>query len=146
MNRKNVVCVSVLSFVLVSLILVTTGKARLDSVAKAQISTDSRLGPVSRADGPVRMIRFIVSDDGIYPRKQTIQEGVVRLAHEDETNKSEGLVLERVNEATPTRVVVVKTNQSRLRGAELVRLTAGVYRVYDSSSPTNTAELIVESR
>jgi hypothetical protein len=146
MNRKTLACVCVLSFVLASLILVTTGKARLDSIAEARISADSRLGPVSRSDGPVRMVRFIVSDTGIYPRRQTMQEGVVRLAHEDKTSKSEGLVLERVNETTPTRVVVIKTNESRLRGAELVRLTAGVYRVYDSSSPMNTAELIVETK
>lgn len=146
MNRKTLACAWVLSFVLASLILVTTGKARLDSLTKEQISSDSRIGPVSRSDGPLRMVRFVVSDTGIYPQRQSIQEGVVRLAHEDKTSKSEGLVLERVNEAAPTRVVVIKTNEARLRGAELVRLTAGVYRVYDSSSPTNTAELIVEAK
>lgn len=45
--------------------------------------------------GPVRMIRFVLLETGLYPRTMRVDKGLINLAVEDETGVSEGLVVDR---------------------------------------------------
>lgn len=94
--------------------------------------------------GPVRMIRFVLWDNAIYPRSMRVDKGLINVALEDKTYASEGLAFERVVGGTHERVVTVRRLQDHWRGRELVRLTPGQYVVYDVSKPNNKADLLVE--
>jgi hypothetical protein len=94
--------------------------------------------------GPVRMIRFVLLDTGLYPRQLRVNKGLINLAVEDETGISEGLVLERVVNGARERITTVRRRSDARRGRELMPLTPGQYVVYDASKPNNKADLIVE--
>lgn len=94
--------------------------------------------------GPVRMIRFVLLDVGLYPREMRINQGLINLAVEDETGISEGLVVERVVNTSRERITTIRRMPNVRRGRELLRLTPGQYVVYDASKPNNKAVLIVE--
>jgi hypothetical protein len=93
--------------------------------------------------GPVRMIRFVVSDDGLYPRQMKVDSGLLNIVVEDKTNRSAGLVIESVLGDQLTTVTQIDRAQSQLRGRALLKLAAGRYRVSDASQPRHTAELVV---
>lgn len=93
--------------------------------------------------GPVRMIRFVLLDDGIYPRSMRIDQGLVNIALEDRTNRSEGLVIESVVGEQRNRVTQVRRAPQHWRGRELIRLTAGRYLISDASQPDHRAEMTV---
>ena len=93
--------------------------------------------------GPVRMIRFVLSPDGIYPRQMQVDHGLLNLAVEDQTEGSAGLLIESVLGDQRTRVTQVSRVENHRRGRALVRLTPGRYLVSDATRPTHQAELIV---
>ena len=94
--------------------------------------------------GPVRMIRFVLLETGLYPRSMRVDKGLINLAVEDETGISEGLVVERVVDSSRERITTIRRMPNVRRGRELMRLTPGQYVVYDASKPNNQARLIVE--
>jgi hypothetical protein len=94
--------------------------------------------------GPVRMIRFVLLDNGVYPRQMRVQQGLINLAVEDETGVSEGLAVERVVNSDRERITTIRRRPEVRRGRELMRLTSGQYIVYDASKPNNKANLLVE--
>lgn len=93
-------------------------------------------------NGPVRMIRFVLSNEGIYPRRLQVNQGLLNIAVEDKTAASEGLVIESVIGDQRARVAQISRRDER-RGRAVLRLTPGRYRVSDASQPGSTAELIV---
>lgn len=93
--------------------------------------------------GPVRMIRFVLSEDGIYPRAMRIDHGLVNVALEDRTNQSEDLVIESIVGEQRSRVTQVRRAEKHWRGRELIRLTPGRYLISDASQPDHRAELTV---
>ncbi len=94
--------------------------------------------------GPVRMIRFTLLKDGIFPRELRVQPGLLNIAIEDRTNSTSGLVIQRITGSEESRVGEVKRFADHWRGRELIRLERGRYRVFDASQPRNQAQLIVE--
>ena len=93
--------------------------------------------------GPVRMIRFVLQEDGIYPRSMQIDKGSVNLALEDRTKGSEGLVIEAIADDQRTQVARVRRAEQHWRGRQLIRLSPGRYVVSDASQPEHRAELTV---
>lgn len=93
--------------------------------------------------GPVRMIRFVLSDDGLYPARMQVDHGLLNLAVEDKTGKSEGLLVESVQGDQRARVTQINRAQGQLRARSLIKLPPGRYLVSDASQPSHTAELIV---
>jgi hypothetical protein len=145
MNWKRFTFLAFVSLVVVTLITALGVRARLNTTNEIELAAvgDNRPNSQAREQGPVRMIRFTLFDQSIYPRKQTIHHGLVQLALEDKTGKSQGLIVERVNRGEATRVAEIKAREGHWRGRVLLRLTPGMYRVYDSSLPANSAELTV---
>ena len=133
------------AFLVGLLCLVTTGALR-----QIRISNDSQLPNevvVAQGDlerGPVRMIRFVLLENALYPRSMRVDKGLVNLLVEDETGVSEGLVVERVVNNNHERMTTIRRQPNVRRGRELLRLTPGRYIVYDASKPDNKAELMVE--
>ena len=82
---------------------------------------------VTSERGPVRMIRFVLLDEGIYPRSMNIDKGLVNIALEDRTKGSEGLVIEAIVGDQRNRVTQVRRAEKHWRGRELLRLTPGRY-------------------
>ena len=93
--------------------------------------------------GPVRMVRFVLLDDGLYPARMQVDQGLLNLAVEDKTGKSKGLLVESVQDDQSVRVTQITRAQDGLRGRALLKLPPGRYRVSDASQPSHTAELIV---
>ena len=93
--------------------------------------------------GPVRMIRFVLSDDGLYPARMQVDHGLLNLAVEDKTGKSEGLLVESVQGDQRARVTQINRAQGQLRARSLIKLPPGRYLVSDASQPSHTADLIV---
>ena len=93
--------------------------------------------------GPVRMIRFVLLHDGIYPRQMRVDHGLFNIALEDRTDGSDGLVIESVSGDQRTKVTQIKRNEKHWRGRALVRLTPGHYVISNASQPDHRAELIV---
>ena len=109
-------------------------RSDLTLVAEAQETSDR---------GSVRMIRFVLSEDGIYPRSMRIDKGLVNIALEDRTKGSEGLLVESVAGEERTRVTQVRRAEKHWRGRTLIRLTPGRYLISDASQPEHKAELTV---
>ncbi len=93
--------------------------------------------------GPVRMVRFVLSDDGLYPARMQVDRGLLNLAVEDKTGKSEGLLVESVRSDERAKVTQINRAQGQLRARSLIKLPPGRYFVSDASQPNHTAELIV---
>ena len=93
--------------------------------------------------GPVRMVRFVLSDDGLYPARMQVDQGLLNLAVEDKTGRSEGLLVESMQGDQRARVTQINLAQDRLRGRAVLRLPPGRYVLSDASQPSHTAELIV---
>lgn len=134
------------TFLAVLLCLVTTVALR-----RSKILNDSQPAAnevvVAQGDserGPVRMIRFVLLENALYPRSMRVNQGLINLSVEDETGSSEGLVVERIVNGNRERVTTIRRLPNIRRGRELLRLTPGQYVVYDASRPDNKAELIVE--
>jgi hypothetical protein len=88
------------------------------------------------------MIRFVISDDGIYPRRLQVDKGLLNIALEDETS-SASLVIESVVGDQRTRLTQIDRGPDRRRGRALVRLGPGHYLVSSANQPNQKAELIV---
>lgn len=93
--------------------------------------------------GPVRMIRFVLLHDGIYPRQMRVDQGLLNIALEDKTDGSEGLLIESVIGDQRAKITQISRADKHWRGRALVRLTPGRYVVSDASQPSRQAELIV---
>ena len=94
--------------------------------------------------GPVRMVRFVLSDDGLYPARMQVDQGLLNLAVEDKTGRSEGLLVESIQGNQRVRVTQISRGPDRSRGRALLKLPPGRYLVSDASQPRHTAELIVK--
>jgi hypothetical protein len=139
----------VLSLIAVGLLyLITTVLVSHSRISNPnQPATDARASIAQGAGerGPVRMIRFVLWNDSIYPRSMRVNAGLVNLAIEDKTNMSEGLAVEQVvMGGGQKRLITVRRVRNHWRGRELLRLTPGQYVVYDVSKPDNKADLTVE--
>jgi hypothetical protein len=93
--------------------------------------------------GPVRMIRFVVSEDGIYPRRIQVEKGLLNIALEDKTNTANSLLIEIVVGDQRAKVAQIDRGVTQVRGRSLVRLGPGRYRVSVTTHPGYTADLIV---
>ena len=93
--------------------------------------------------GPIRMVRFAISDDGLYPHRITVDGGLLNISLEDKAGVSEGLVIESVLGDQRARVAQVQLDRAQRRARAVVRIPPGTYRVFDASQPSRTAELIV---
>lgn len=93
--------------------------------------------------GPVRMIRFVLQNDGIYPRQMRVDYGLLNIALEDRTDGSDGLVIESISGDQRTKVTQIQRAEKHWRGRALIRLTPGYYVISDASQPDHRAELIV---
>jgi hypothetical protein len=89
------------------------------------------------------MVRFVLSDDGLYPARMQVDRGLLNLAVEDKTGRSEGLLIESVSGDQRARVTQINRAQTQLRARSLIKLPSGRYVVSDASQPNHTAELIV---
>ncbi len=93
-------------------------------------------------NGPVRMIRFVLLRDGLYPRQMQVDQGTLNIALEDKTGGSEGLLIDSAQGDSRTKVQIRRA-ESTARGRMLIKLTPGRYVVSDASQPSHKAELIV---
>ena len=92
----------------------------------------------------IRMIRFTLFEDGIFPREFHAQKGLINLTLEDNTGTSDGLIVERIDSDQRTPIEQVRRSHGQARGRSLLRLGPGSYRLYDASRPANTARLVIE--
>jgi hypothetical protein len=146
MKFRRIVLPAVLTFLLCVITTVVLRQSRSFTTPDS-LPSEVASAPVAQAAGergPVRMIRFALFENSLYPRSMRVDQGLVNIAIEDKTNMSEGLALERVVNGNSERVITVRRVQNHWRGRELLRLTPGQYVVYDVSKPDNKAELIVE--
>ena len=93
--------------------------------------------------GPVRMIRFVLLRDGLYPSQMRVDQGLLNIALEDKTGGSEGLIIESALGDQRTKVSQIRRVEKHWRGRALIKLTPGRYVVSDASRPDHKAELIV---
>ena len=133
-----------------SLLLLTIGFTALIAFGLISNSPNSKVETISSASsqavsdrGPIRMIRFVLLHDGIYPRQMQVDQGLLNIALEDKTDGSEGLLIESVIGDQRAKVTQIKRAEKHWRGRMLVRLTPGRYVVSDASQPLHQAELIV---
>ena len=140
MRRKLIIAFSVLAIGVLW---------RFGPVVKARFSA-TESPAVIKADvqnqqlGRVQMIKFLLFEEGIYPRNMTIHDGLINLTVEDKTHRSQGLAVERINENAMASVGRVETVGEYGRGRELLRFVPGTYRVSDMSNPQNNSILVVE--
>lgn len=113
-------------------------------------SSEARFEPTSATTqeatssrGPVRMIRFVVLHDGIYPRQMRADTGLLNIALEDKTDGSAGLLIESVIRDQRSTITQIRRAEKHWRGRALIRLAPGRYIVSDASQPSRQAELIV---
>ena len=93
--------------------------------------------------GPVRMIRFVLLEDGIYPRRIQVDNGLLNIAVEDETYSNESLVIESIIGDQRTKVASIERAPNQRRGRGLVRLAPGHYLVSVANQLDHKADLIV---
>lgn len=122
------------------LVLLTIGLVIAVLVRRAPLIADSASAPDR---GPVKMVRFVLSDDGIYPRRLRVDQGWINVVFEDKTDRSQGLKLEALLGDQRTVVTKISRNLNNRRGRSLLMLAPGQYRVSDASLPGFTAELTV---
>lgn len=115
----------------------------LDHSASSPISAPEAPVQEPSQRGPVRMIRFVMLDDGIYPRRIQVDKGLLNIALEDETQTGESLVIESLVGDQRTRVTQIDRGPDRRRGRSLVRLGPGHYLVSSTTQPNHKADLIV---
>jgi len=130
-----------MKFTLVLLFTLTVGLSaaflrRSDAVAPDAVQDVSQRGPV-------HMIRFVISEDGLYPRRMQVDHGLLNVVLDDKTGKSEALLIDSLTGDQRTRVNQVSRGLNQQRGRALVRLPPGRYLISDSNQPNHTAELIV---
>lgn len=108
------------------------------TAAAADVPSQETPGP-----GPVRMIRFVVSNDGIYPRRIQVDKGLLNITLEDKTNTADSLLIESVVGDQRAKVAQIDRGLNQVRGRSLIRLGPGRYRVSVATHPGHTADLIV---
>ena len=94
-------------------------------------------------NGPVRMIRFVLLPDGLYPRQLRVDQGLLNIALEDKSGGSEGLIIESALGDQRAKVSEIRRAEKHWRGRALIKLPPGRYVVSDASQPSHKAELIV---
>lgn len=146
MKLTNIVLPTLLVLLLCLVTTVALRQSRMsDEIAPLAIELSAPVVTQGESErGPVRMIRFVLLDTGLYPRTMRVDKGLINLAVEDETGISEGLVVERVLETGRERITTIRRMANARRGRELVRLTPGQYVVYDARKQNNKADLIVQ--
>ena len=92
---------------------------------------------------PVRMIRFVLLRDGLYPSQMRVDQGLLNIAVEDKTGGSEGLIIESALGDQRAKVTQIRRAEKHWRGRSLIKLPPGRYVVSDASQPSHKAELIV---
>jgi hypothetical protein len=115
----------------------------LDHSSPAKTFAPQSSVPETSRGGPVRMIRFVVTQDSLYPRRMQVDQGLFNIALEDETNTSDTLIIESIIGDQRTRVTQIDRGSNQRRGRSLVRLVPGHYLVSLSSQPNYKADLIV---
>lgn len=94
-------------------------------------------------NGQVRMIRFVLLRDGLYPSQMRVDQGLLNIALEDKIGGSEGLIIESALGDQRAKVRQIRRAEKHWRGRALVKLPPGRYVVSDASQPSHQAELIV---
>ena len=67
-------------------------------------------------NGPVRMIRFVLLRDGLYPSQMRVDQGLLNIALEDKTGGSEGLIIESALGDQRTKVSEIRRVEKHWRG------------------------------
>jgi len=133
------VCIGALAFV--------AARPRSPAVHKATapIQVDPVQGPTTlpRALDPVQNICFTLYDAGIFPREIHVEKGLVSIAIEDRTGKSEGLVIQRLVGNARVAIGQVKRFPNHWRGRGQFPLVPGSYAISDASHPNSRAEIVV---
>ena len=124
---------------LITISLATAGFFR----SKPPLESTSVPEQAALENGPVRMIRFVLLRDGLYPRQIRVDQGLLNIALEDKTGGSEGLIIESALGDQRTKVTQIRRLEKHWRGRALIKLTPGRYVVSDASQPDHKAELIV---
>ena len=96
------------------------------------------------AHGPVHVVRFTLYDAGIYPREARVDKGLVAIMIEDFSGGTGGLIVAPEIGSDRIQLGVVQRFEHHWRGRGELAMTPGRYVVFDSSRPSNRAELIVE--
>lgn len=99
--------------------------------------------PPAFENGPVRMIRFVLLREGVYPSQMRVDQGQLNIALEDKTGGSEGLIIESALGDQRTKVTQIPRAEEHWRGRALIKLPPGTYVLSDASRPNHKAELIV---
>ncbi|HEX7330820.1 MAG TPA: hypothetical protein VF290_04925 [Pyrinomonadaceae bacterium] len=127
--------------------LVTPGvfrsKSHLEPSNQPASSLTSAPEPPAFENGPVRMIRFVLLRDGLYPSQMRVDQGLLNIALEDKTGGSEGLIIESAQGDQRAKVTQIRRAEKHWRGRALIKLPPGRYVVSDASQPSHKAELIV---
>lgn len=119
-------------------------RSKSSSNALSIPEASSAPAPASAERGPVRMIRFVLSDDGIYPRQLRVGQGLFNISIEDKTKKSEGVLIDSVTNEGRLQISKISRHEKQWRGRGLVRLTPGRYLISDASQPQREAEVVVD--
>lgn len=153
--RSGVKHSRLITFLLVALITavaltftVLAMNRRLLSSTKPIASHFSPAAPISVVQsrsqeprGQAQIVHFTIYEEGIFPREERANPGLVAIYINDLSGGTQGLVVE--NESRQ-RVGQVRRIQGRDRGHSRIALGRGRYQVYDISRPQYRATLIVE--
>ena len=91
--------------------------------------------------GPL-LLHFALYDAGIYPGEVHARQGPVRLALEDYSGGTPGLVLG--NADTGVQLTVVKRDRESWRGLMDVTLQPGRYVLQETGSPARQASIVID--
>jgi len=91
--------------------------------------------------GPL-LLHFALYDAGIYPGEVHARQGPVRLALEDYSGGTPGLVL--ANADTGVQLTVVKRDRDSWRGLMDVTLQPGRYVLQETGSPARQASIVID--
>src|SRR5829696_2415696 len=94
--------------------------------ANSVLSSSKLITPIAAQEssgrGPVRMIRFVLSEDGVYPRQMRVDQGLINLALEDKTSGSDGLLVESIIGNDRVRLTQIARAEKHWRGRAMLRL------------------------
>jgi hypothetical protein len=150
MNSRSSFSIRLTSIVVVALVCLLTmvGVAKRRSGVEGRASSSAEAQTTSadpeKTGERVQNVRFTIYDVGIYPQEIHVEPGVVAVAIEDRTGKSQGLVIDRDDGNGRVSVGQVQRAPDHWRGRGQVKLEPGRYRVFDKGRPNNQSTLLVE--
>jgi hypothetical protein len=117
---------------------------RHSSTSKSETSRRDNLptlAPSLKPDDVTRVVRFVVSAEGIRPSQTEVTAGQVAVYMETLGGISDGLI---VADEHGQHLGQLARAQGKGRGSQRLNLKPGEYRVFDATRPQNYATLIVK--